>query len=73
MKKFLIAVCSIVLVIGASGCVGKAPMEKGRLHLRSLRGADRIRLGRSPSAPSLARMVESGGKLLRLAAFLVRI
>jgi hypothetical protein len=30
MKKFLIAVCSIVLAIGVSGCVGKAPVGKGK-------------------------------------------
>jgi len=30
MKKFLIAVCSIVLAIGVSGCVGKAPYGKGK-------------------------------------------
>ena len=30
MKKFLIAICSIVLAIGVSGCVGKAPVGKGK-------------------------------------------
>jgi hypothetical protein len=30
MKKFLIALCSIVLAIGVSGCVGKGPIGKGK-------------------------------------------
>jgi hypothetical protein len=30
MKKFLIAICSIILAIGVSGCVGKGPIGKGK-------------------------------------------
>jgi hypothetical protein len=72
MKKFLIAVCSIILVIGAVDALAKPRWAKARLHLRSLRGADRTDRPFAIGSQS-ARMVESGGKLLRLAAFLVRI
>jgi len=30
MKQFLIALCSIALAIGVVGCVGKAPVGKGK-------------------------------------------
>src|SRR5262245_39738472 len=30
MKKLLVVVCSLVLAIGVSGCVGKAPVGKGK-------------------------------------------
>jgi len=50
MKKFLIAVCSIVLAIGVSGCVGKAPVGKGKAPPPVVtRGWSTI--DRSPSTP----------------------
>jgi hypothetical protein len=30
MKKFLIVLCSAVLAFGFAGCVGKAPVGKGK-------------------------------------------
>jgi len=38
MKKFMIAVCSIVLAIGVTGCVGKAPVGKGKAPVVQTRG-----------------------------------
>jgi len=45
--------------------LAKRRMEKVRLRLRSLRGADRIRQTVRLRLPSLARTVESGGELLQ--------
>jgi hypothetical protein len=38
MKKFLIAICSVVLAFGLAGCVGKAPVGKGKAPVVQTRG-----------------------------------
>jgi hypothetical protein len=30
MKKVLVILCSVVLAVGLAGCVGKAPIGKGK-------------------------------------------
>ena len=38
MKKFLVAICSIVLSFGLAGCWGKAPLGKGKAPVVQTRG-----------------------------------
>jgi hypothetical protein len=40
MKKFLVAICSVVLAIGLTGCwgKGKAPVGKGKAPVVQTRG-----------------------------------
>ena len=30
MKKLLVVICSVILAFGVAGCVGKAPVGKGK-------------------------------------------
>ena len=38
MKKFLVVICSMVLAFGLAGCVGKAPVGKGKAPIVQTRG-----------------------------------
>jgi hypothetical protein len=38
MKKFLVAMCSVILAFGLTGCIGKAPVGKGKAPVVQTRG-----------------------------------
>jgi hypothetical protein len=38
MKKFLVVICSAVLALGLAGCIGKAPVGKGKAPVVQTRG-----------------------------------
>ena len=38
MRKLLVAACSIVLAPGLAGCIGKAPVGKGKAPVVQTRG-----------------------------------
>ena len=38
MKKLLVVVCSVILAFGLAGCVGKAPVGKGKAPVVQTRG-----------------------------------
>lgn len=38
MKKFVVAICSVVLAFGLAGCWGKAPVGKGKAPVVQTRG-----------------------------------
>jgi len=38
MRKLLVAACSIVLALGLAGCIGKAPVGKGKAPVVQTRG-----------------------------------
>jgi hypothetical protein len=38
LKKFVVAICSVVLAFGLAGCWGKAPVGKGKAPVVQTRG-----------------------------------
>ena len=38
MKKLLVVMCSVILAFGLAGCVGKAPVGKGKAPVVQTRG-----------------------------------
>ena len=38
MKTFVVAICSVVLAFSVAGCVGKAPIGKGKAPVVQTRG-----------------------------------
>jgi hypothetical protein len=38
MKKVLVTICSLILAFGVAGCVGKAPVGKGKAPVVQTRG-----------------------------------
>jgi hypothetical protein len=40
MKKLVVVICSLMLALGLSGCVGKGPIGKAKPRPRSLQGVN---------------------------------